>query len=457
MVRDLDCFKAYDIRGRVPQQLDEALAHDIGLALGAELSAESGRGCVAVGCDPRLSSPALSQALDEGLRAAGMDVARLGLCGTEEVYFAVFDRGLAGGVMVTASHNPAEFNGMKIVMANARPMSADVGLPQIKRRLREDDLPRAAELGDSRALDNRDAYVQRLLSLVDVESLPPLTIVCDAGNGGAGPVVDALEPALPFELIKLRHAPDGHFPEGVPNPLLPPNRAVTAEAVRRVGADFGVAWDGDFDRCFLFDENGDFIEGYYLVGLLAKRFLSLGPDAVVYDPRLVWNTLAVVEEMGARAVQSRAGHAFFKEVMREENAIYGGEMSAHHYFRDFGYCDSGMLPWLLIAELLGREGKPLSALLGAAQERFPVSGEINRRVDENVDTIIERITRRYADEIQAREDFDGLSLFCGDWRCNVRASNTEPLLRLNVETRADVELLKRRTEELLNLIGGEPA
>ena len=451
---DLACFKAYDIRGRVPQQLNEDFARDIGLALGAELP--RGDAGVAVGHDPRLSSPMLAEALEKGLRAAGRDVWRLGLCGTEEVYCAVFDRGLDGGVMITASHNPAEFNGMKIVIDDAKPMSADAGLPEIKRRLRDDDLPTAPTPGRGRELDgHRDAYVKRLLSMVDASALPSLKIVCDAGNGGAGLAVDALEPALPFELIKLRHAPDGRFPEGVPNPLLPENRAVTAAAVRETGADFGVAWDGDFDRCFLFDENGDFIEGYYLVGLLARRFLRRAPEAVVYDPRLVWNTLAAVEEVGGRAVQSRAGHAFFKQVMREEDAVYGGEMSAHHYFRDFGYCDSGMLPWLLIAEALAAEKRPLSALVREAQQRFPVSGEINRRVDEEPTAIYQRIARHYADQIQSREEVDGLSLFCGDWRCNVRASNTEPLLRLNVETRADAELLTRRTEELLGLIGGE--
>ncbi|MBN1142473.1 MAG: phosphomannomutase, partial [Deltaproteobacteria bacterium] len=345
---NLSCFKAYDIRGRVPEELNEELAWRIGRAYGEWLHPQR----VAVGRDVRLSSAALVQALARGLREEGAEVFDLGLCGTEEVYFATFHFRLDGGIMVTASHNPAGYNGMKLVREGSRPISGDSGLAGIRQRVATGDFPPAAALAGRRALDHRSAYIDHLLGYVDPSRLKPLKIVANSGNGGAGPVLDRLAERLPFEFIRLQHQPDGHFPNGVPNPLLPENRAVTAAAVRSHGADFGVAWDGDFDRCFLFDERGEFIEGYYLVGLLAEMFLKKHPGArIIHDPRLTWNTIDLVRSHGGIPVQSKTGHAFIKERMRAEDAVYGGEMSAHHYFRDFAYCDSGMIPWLVTAEL----------------------------------------------------------------------------------------------------------
>lgn len=348
----LDCFKAYDVRGRVPDQLNPALARFIARAY-AELIRP---GKVAVGHDIRLTSPELSEALCRGLVEAGVDVVDLGLVGTEEVYFAVFSLGLDGGVMVTASHNPRDYNGMKFTRDKARPISADTGLIKMEETvmemLRQDGNvywvpPPSSGLSDGamRVVDNRAAYVDHLLTYVDVSKLRPLKVVVNAGNGGAGPVLDMLEPALPFEFVKINHDPDGSFPSGVPNPMLIENRAVTADAVVVEGADLGIAWDGDFDRCFFFDERGGFVEGYYLVGLLAERALKRHPGApIIHDPRLVWNTKEMVEAAGGRSVVSKSGHAFIKEKMREVDGAYGGEMSAHHYFKEFSYADSGMIP-----------------------------------------------------------------------------------------------------------------
>ena len=444
------CFKAYDVRGRVPQELDPELARRIGRVLVDFLGARR----IAVGWDVRHSSPALVEALCEGICSAGADACTIGLCGTEEMYFTVFDRGLEGVVMVTASHNPPEYNGMKIVREDARPLSADTGLWELGTRVANGACARPARgpRGRVRRLRPRAAYVRKLLSFVETERLRPFRIVSNPGNGGAGEIIDRLEPCLPFEFIRLQHRPDGDFPHGVPNPMLEQNRSRTARAVRRHRADFGLAWDGDFDRCFFFDESGGFIESYYLIGLLAKSFLHRSPGAaVVYEPRLVWNTLEAVAGSGGRAVQSKAGHAFIKEIMRREDAVYGGEMSAHHYFRDFRYCDSGMIPWLLVAELMSDAGVPLSRLLDC--RRFPCSGEINRPV-QNAARVMERVKAHYRASAQSVEHVDGLSLAFADWRFNLRPSNTEPLLRLNVESRADEVLLAQKTAELLELIDG---
>ncbi len=458
------CFKAYDIRGRVPEDLDEHLAEGIGRALVDVLRGDraSGLGAgerrtgerivVAVGRDVRLSSPTLADALARGITRAGADVLDIGLCGTEMVYFAVFSRGLDGGVMVTASHNPMNYNGMKPVRVGSRPISGDTGLHDLGRAAAGGDFTDAPIPGTITHEDLLEEYVAHLKTYVDLAALPPLRIVFDAGNGCAGPVVSRLVRDLPIEAIDMRFEPDGTFPGGVPNPLLPANRAVAANAVLRNSADLGVAFDGDFDRCFFFDEQGNFIDGYYIVGLLAEQALRTDPGTrIVHDPRLLWNTVEVVHAAGGQPVMSKTGHAFIKERMRLEDATYGGEMSAHHYFRRFGYCDSGMVPWLLIAQHLGRTGLPMSQLVGDRIAAFPCSGEINRTV-EDIPTTLNRIHKHLSPLAISQDDTDGLSLDFGDWRMNLRGSNTEPLLRLNVETRGDADLLARKTREVLAMI-----
>ncbi len=446
----IDCFKAYDVRGRVPDQINEDVAYRIGRAFVQFLGAKS----VVVGHDIRLSSSELSAALVRGLREQGADVIDIGLCGTEEIYFATFHLGVDGGIAVTASHNPMDYNGMKFVREGSRPISGDTGLNDIQALAEGGVFTTPAQQGSYQVKDTRTAYIEHLLTYIDRTALKPLKLVMNAGNGGAGLVIDQIEKYLPFEVIKIYNNPDGTFPHGVPNPLLEENRAPTIDALKKSGADMGIAWDGDFDRCFFFDENGDFVEGYYLVGLLAEAFLIKNKGAaIVHDPRLTWNTIAVCKEFGGRAVQSKTGHAFIKERMRKEDAVYGGEMSAHHYFRDFAYCDSGMIPWLLVAELVCRSGKTLSQLVHARMQTFPVSGEINRHIDDPK-AAIARVRNRYVAEALSEDNTDGLSLEFADWRFNVRMSNTEPVVRLNVETRADTALMLQRRDELLALLDG---
>ena len=446
----LESFKAYDVRGRVPDEIDEALAYDIGRAYAAFVKP----GRVAVGYDIRLSSPALAAALKRGLRDCGSDVLDIGLWGTEGAYFATFAGKLDGGVMVTASHNPPDYNGMKFVREEARPISADSGLREMRTLIETGNLPaKAARSGSERPLDIKAQYLEHLQGYVDVARLRPLKVVVNAGNGGAGLIVDELEPHLPFEFVKLNHEPDGTFPHGVPNPMLEENRAVTAEAVRASGADLGLAWDGDYDRCFFFDESGQFIEGYYLVGLLAETFLRTQPGArIVHDPRLTWNTLDIVRRAGGTAVLCKSGHAFIKHKMREVDAVYGGEMSAHHYFRRFSYCDSGMIPWLLVAAVISERGVPLSALVGERMRLFPASGEINRRLTSDTRSILEHVQGQYQGAALTTDHTDGLSMEFPEWRFNLRGSNTEPLVRLNVESRGSEPLMRAKTAELLKLI-----
>ncbi|HRD48177.1 MAG: phosphomannomutase [Candidatus Competibacter sp.] len=450
MSNERACFKAYDIRGRIPDELNDDLAYRIGRAYAVFLQPRK----VAVGHDVRLSSPALSAALAHGLLDAGVEVMDIGQCGTEEVYFAVFHHQLDGGIMVTASHNPMDYNGMKLVQEQARPISGDSGLFAIRDLSAADEFTLAVRPSTLVHHEDKGDYIRYLLGAIKTDALKPLKIVVNGGNGGAGPIIDALEPQLPFQFVKIHHQPDGTFPNGIPNPLLPECREATAQAVREHGADLGLAWDGDFDRCFFFDENGRFIEGYYLVGLLAEILLARQPGAkIIHDPRLTWNTIEQVRAANGIPVQNKTGHAFMKERMRLENALYGGEMSAHHYFRDFAYCDSGMIPWLLVAEHLCRSGQSLSTLVDARMQAFPCSGEINFRVDD-APAKIREILVAYADQEPELDQVDGVSLEFPNWRFNLRCSNTEPLLRLNVETRGDAELLKRRTEELRRLITG---
>jgi phosphomannomutase len=452
----LTCFKAYDIRGRLGEELNEDVAYRVGRAFAETLRAQ----VVVVGRDCRASSEALMGAVVEGVLSAGADVLDLGLCGTEEMYHATAHFGADGGIEVTASHNPMDWNGMKMVREGAAPIGAETGMNAIRALAESGVFAPAPARGQLRpAPAARMAYVQKVMSFVDVPALRPMKILVNAGNGAAGPTFDAIAAALakrgaPLSFICLNHEPDGRFPNGIPNPLLPENQPVTAEAVRATGADFGVAFDGDFDRCFLFDHEGGFVAGEYVVGLLAEAYLAREPGAViVHDPRVIWNTQDVVARGGGRAVMARTGHAFLKQSLRDSGAVYGGEMSAHHYFRDFQCCDSGMIPWLLVAELMGRKGVALAELVGAARAAFPSSGEINFRL-EDAAAAVARVEAALGPEAVARDDTDGLSLDMGEWRVNLRSSNTEPLLRLNVEARGDAGLVAAGVARVRALIEG---
>ncbi len=448
MGADITCFKAYDIRGRVPGELNEDVAYRIGRAFAQLLQP----GKVVVGQDVRPTSPVLAAAVIRGLTEGGADVFDIGLCGTEEVYFATSFAKAGGGIMVTASHNPADWNGMKLVREGSRPISGDTGLFDIRALAERGSFEEPARLGSVSPYEHRPAYLRHLLKYIDHGLLRPIRIVANAGNGCAGPVIDLLEQQLPVEIIKIHNDPDGTFPNGIPNPLLPENRGATREAVLAHKAALGIAWDGDFDRCFLFDEDGAFIEGYYIVGLLTEAFLLKNPGAaIIHDPRLTWNTVDIVERAGGRAIMSKTGHAFIKERMRREDAVYGGEMSAHHYFRDFAYCDSGMIPWLLVLELMCRQRKLISELVGERMRLFPASGEINRVLDDPQGAL-RRVEDFYAGEGGAVDRTDGLSMDFAAWRFNLRCSNTEPVLRLNVESRGDAGLMRAKTAEILHLL-----
>jgi phosphomannomutase len=447
-LKPITCFKAYDLRGRIPTELNEDVAYRVGRGYAQFLSPAR----VVVGRDIRLSSGALTDALCRGLTDSGVDVYDIGICGTEGVYFATFDGGYDGGIMVTASHNPPDYNGMKFVREASRPISGDNGLKDIRGFAERGEFPQPEHPGVRRSLDTMPAYIAHLLSYVELAKLKPLKIVVNAGNGGAGLIIDELEPHLPFEFIKVHHEPDGRFPNGIPNPMLEANRAPTVAAIRAHQADFGIAWDGDFDRCFLFDEHGAFIEGYYIVGLLAAALLAGHPGGkVVHDPRLTWNTLEMVTAAGGESVLSKSGHAFIKERMREVDGVYGGEMSAHHYFRRFAYCDSGMIPWLLVAQIVSESGQPLSRLVGERIGLFPVSGELNYRVPDAAATLA-AIVAEYAPLALCVDRTDGISYEFAEWRFNLRTSNTEPLIRLNVEARGSAELMRAKTAELLALL-----
>ena len=453
MYRKINCVKAYDIRGRLGDELDEDVAYRIGRAFGQYLQAKT----VVVGGDARATSEGLKLALAEGLMDAGVDVIDLGMTGTEEVYFATFHLGVCGGIEVTASHNPLDHNGMKLVRQGARPISGDSGLFEIKALAEQGDFAPVATRGQYRPQSVLADFVTHLLGYIRPTLFRPLKIVVNSGNGAAGHVIDALESrcetlGLPLQFVKVHHEPDATFPHGIPNPLLPENRADTAKAVLTHQADFGVAWDGDFDRCFLFDEQGQFIEGYYIVGLLAEAFLQQHRGArIIHDPRLTWNTIDLVNKAGGEAIQSKTGHAFIKERMRLEDAVYGGEMSAHHYFRDFAYCDSGMIPWLLVAELMCVKQQPLSALVAERIAAYPSSGEINFTIARPQAKLAE-ILARYQPQAEQLDTTDGISLAFADWRFNLRSSNTEPLVRLNVESRGDVALMLAKTAELSALL-----
>ena len=452
---ELTCFKAYDIRGQLGTELNEEVAYRIGRAFAEFLQPKN----VVLGGDVRLTSEELKQALARGICDTGADVIDIGVVGTEEVYFATSYLETDGGIEVTASHNPLDYNGMKPVRENSKPISSDTGLLKIKAMAEENNFPAVDESarGSITQVSILEPYLDHLLGYIDLSTVTPIKLVMNAGNGAAGHVVDAIEQrfkaaGVPVEIIKIFNEQDGNFPNGIPNPILHENRAPTIDAVLEHKADMGIAWDGDFDRCFLVDEKGNFIEGYYIVGLLAEAFLNKNPGAkIVHDPRLTWNTIDVAKRGGGEAIQSKTGHAFIKERMRSEDAVYGGEMSAHHYFRDFFYCDSGMIPWLLVLELVSKTGNPLSELVKQMVEAYPSPGEINRKVSD-AKAVIAAVTEKYQDQALVIDTTDGISMEFPEWRFNLRMSNTEPVIRLNIESRGDHQVLQKNQDALLALI-----
>jgi len=446
MTNKITCFKAYDARGQVPEELNEDIAYRVGRAFAQFLNPKQ----IAVGRDVRLTSESLFTALTNGLMDSGVDVLDLGICGTEQVYHAAFSKELEGGIMITASHNPIDHNGFKFVRQSAQPISGDSGLDEIRAMAEKADFVTPNKKGQLIPSDLSQEYSEHLLTYFkNIDKLKPFKIVVNAGNGVAGPALDLIEKSLPFEFIKLQHTPDGHFPNGIPNPLLPEGRQPTIDAIKEHNADFGVAWDGDFDRCFLFDAEGNFIEGYYIVGLLSAQLLkNNGGGNVVHEPRLIWNTIELAKQNGGVPIQSKAGHAFIKEKMREVDAIYGGEMSAHHFFKQFGYCDSGMIPWMLIAEMMSEQGKTLGELVNERIAAFPCSGEINTKVSDT-QKVIDSIKANYLPLNPKVDETDGIGMDFGEWRFNIRSSNTEPLLRLNVESRRNTALMQQKTDELI--------
>lgn len=474
--RAITSFKAYDIRGELGVNLDEDIAYRIGRAFAQILTeqrlvnkvADSVQSAIAIGCDIRDSSDALKQATIAGILDAGVDVIDLGMTGTEEVYFATSHYQTLGGIEVTASHNPINYNGLKLVREGSRPISSDSGLAEIQQLAESGEFIEARQKGKLINKPDKQAYIDHLMSFIDIAKLKPLTIVVNSGNGSAGPVVDLIEQRLieanaPITMIKVHHQPDGRFPNGIPNPMIIANRLSTKQAVLSNNADLGIAFDGDFDRCFLFDANGEFVEGSYVVGMLAQAFLQKPSaqstaETIVYDPRVLYNTEAIIRESGGQAQISKSGHSFIKQVMRESGAVYGGEMSAHHYFRDFFYCDSGMIPWLLTIELLSTTGKSLTELVQERISAYPSSGEMNFRLtDIEAPEIINRINNQYAHASPDKLQLDGLSLDFGEWRFNLRASNTEPLIRLNIETRGDEALLADKIAEIQQWLEGQGA
>lgn len=452
MVVNTSGFGSYDIRGIYPTSINQDLAYRVGRVFPEIFGAKK----IAVGHDIRLSGPTLNDALTRGLTEAGCDVYDIGQCGTEMIYFTVGSKNFDGGIMITASHNPKEYNGMKFVKKESRPISPTTGLLDIKAKVEDEsfDWSYRKARGTIYKIDILHDYIKMLLSYVDVNKLKPLKVVINTGNGSAGPIINELEKFLPFKIIKVHNNSNGFFPNGVPNPLLQDARSETSEAVIKNNADCGIAFDGDFDRCFMFDEQGEFIEGYYMVGFLAEAFLEKNRgEKIIYDPRAIWNTIEITESFGGVPIMCRSGHVYIKDKMRQENAIYGGEMSAHHYFRDFYYCDSGMIPWLLVLELLSQSGKNLSELLAERIAKYPVSGEINTKVSgtDKVKEIMTKIEEIYGKDGEISR-IDGFGVDFENWRFNLRSSQTEPYIRLNVETRGDAALLKEKTDELLAII-----
>ena len=452
-MQKLSCFKAYDIRGKLGDELNVDIAYRIGRAMGVFLKPDN----IIVGSDNRLTSEEIKSSLSQGLIDEGVNVIDIGTTGSEEVYFATMLLDVDGGVEITASHNPINYNGMKLVRSDGQPISSDTGLLEIKKIAEENNFSNKRLIGTKSSHSILPDYIDHIMTYVKIDNFKDIKIVINSGNGAAGHVIDAIEDRFnksgsTIKIIKIHNEPDGTFPNGIPNPLLPERRQDTINAVKYHEADMGIAFDGDFDRCFFFDNNGKFVEGYYIVGLLAEIFLQKEPNSkVIHDPRLFWNTIDIIERSGGTAIMSKTGHAFIKERMREEDAIYGGEMSAHHYFRDFSYCDSGMIPWLLITELLCIASKPLSEIVKDGILKYPSSGEINSNLKDPKDAV-NRVLKVYHKEAINIDYTDGISLEFSDWRFNLRASNTEPVVRLNVESIRNVALMKDKTTEILNIL-----
>lgn len=453
----LNCFKAYDIRGRLGDELNEDIAYRIGRAYAQVFKPAK----MIVGGDARATSSALKLALADGLMDGGADVLDIGMVGTEEVYFATFFSKVDGGIEVTASHNPIDYNGMKPVGKESRPISADTGLNDIQKLAEINQFEPVGKRGSLQKTSFEKEYIQHLMGYITPKNFKPLKLVINSGNGAAGHVIDAIEQAfnaakMPITIIKVHNEPDSSFPNGIPNPLLLENRQDTIDAVIKHKADMGIAFDGDFDRCFMFDESGAFIDGYYIVGLLAEAFLAKNKGAkIVYDPRLVWNTIEIVEKAGGVPIMCKSGHSFIKAKMRKEDAVYGGELSAHHYFKNFSYCDSGMIPWLLVAELLCVKSQKLSALVNDCITAYPNSGEINLKLAD-AQKAIANVRDHFAADLNSGiaklDETDGISIELDQWRFNLRTSNTEPVVRLNVETRANKNLLTEKTQIILDIL-----
>ncbi len=454
----LSCFKAYDIRGEIDVNIDSAISYRIGRAVSQHFNAKS----IVIGFDARETSPTFASAVAAGIQDSGADVINIGLAGTEEMYWAVSEFGSCAGIQVTASHNPINYSGMKIVKSESQPIDEKSDFKIIKKIAETEKYVSERKRGEKLdcSVRAREAYVRKVLSFADISVFRPLKIVVNSGNGAAGPTFDAIAKKLskantPLEFIKINHTPDHTFPNGIPNPLLPENHSATANVVREVSADFGIAFDGDFDRCFFFDENGAFVPGEYIVGLLAGIFLDREAGSrIVHDPRVIWNTKDVVVNKGGIAVQSKTGHTFVKQAMRAHKAIYGGEMSAHHYFRDFAYCDSGMIPWLMVAELVSRSKRSLGDWVHDRFNAFPSSGETNFLV-KDVNASIKRVLEAYQDKAESLDETDGVSLSFTDWRFNLRRSNTESFVRLNIESRRGRDILDQKVNAIADLLGGE--
>lgn len=441
-------FKAYDIRGIIPDELNEELVYRIGRAYATLYNPKT----ICVGYDIRQSSVSLCHALCKGLTDGGVDVYNIGLVGTEMVYFTTFYYRLDGGIMITASHNPINYNGLKIVREEGKPVSADTGLTDIERIAFSSNFKMSNYIGKIKDKSIIEDYIHHLLTYIDIDKIRNLHVVVDGGNGCADVAFRHLKQHLPLTFSEIRMNPDGLFPHGVPNPMLVKNHKDISKMIIKKQADMGIAWDGDFDRCFFFDEKGQYIDGYYMVGLLSCYFLNkVKGSTIVHDPRLYWNTRKIVTENGGVSIESKGGHAFMKETMRKVNGIYGAEMSAHHFFRDFSFCDSGMIPWLLVVQIVSETGKSLGQLIKDMKKNFPCSGEINLQV-KNPAEILRRVKASYQTQALEVETIDGLGFIFEDWRFNIRRSNTEPLVRLNLETRGNYSLMEEKRDEILSLI-----
>jgi phosphomannomutase len=440
-------FKAYDVRGIVPDELDAEGAYAIACGYVAAFEPK----VMAIGRDMRLSSPEIAAAAIRGATDSGADVVDLGQVGTEMLYFAVGEYGYEGGLQVTASHNPAAYNGMKIVRRGAMPVGGDTGLDQIKARALGGTPEPAASRGDVSERDVYPAFHERALGFIDPDVIRPLTVVLDGANGMAGPMIEPILERLPVTVHPYSLEPDGHFPNHEPNPLLEENRTFIIGKVGDHGADLGIAWDGDADRCFFVDDTGEFVPGDLITALIARSMLEKHPGSnIVYDLRASWAVRDTILAAGGTPLENRVGHAFMKARLRKEDAVFAGEVSGHYYFRDFYYCDTGVVPALVMLELISRAGKPLSELLAPFRERYHISGEINSTVSD-VPVKLQQLKERYAPKADRVSHMDGISFEFSDWHFNVRPSNTEPLLRLNLEA-LDAGTMDERRDEVLELI-----